>query len=75
MMILRSKIGFGKNVRYSASETAIRSSFSARRYIAQKRMIIVRKANNALKNPLTLRYTCGAKTYVQICRLSQPLIA
>ena len=47
---------------------------ATRRYIAQKRMIIVRKANNALKNPLTLIYTCGAKTYVQICRLSQPLI-
>jgi len=54
MMILRSKIGFGKNVR--ASEAAICSSFFSTtlykamlRYIAQKRKIIVRKANNALE--------------------------
>jgi len=44
------------------------------RYIAQKRMIIVRKANNALKNPLTVIHVTP-KTYIQICRLSQPLIA
>jgi len=33
MIILRSKIGCGKNVRYSGSEAAICPSFSAKRYM------------------------------------------
>ena len=42
-----------------------------RRYIAQKRMILVRKANNALKNPLTVIHVTPKLMYRAMSALNR----